>query len=306
MLTKIIITALKYIKRNKGLSIATIIVITITFLLGNLSLMLNFVASKTADYLESQPTLSILYDPKEKMNNIEALKEYLEKDEKVKSVEIRDSEDMQRDYLKAMGIPDDEFDFYMSEEYRIKILRIKLEPNVEIDPYLNLAKDEKNKGAQIIKILFFKDIAQKIKQFSNAVKLVGVAITLLMVFISVVLIYLTISFSINRFATEIEIMQLVGAEPNVVIHPFSLQGAFYGMAAASLSYTIVSLLILAIFSVLRNNVIFLFIRNISDQIGITNPVNLLPNLILLGVCEVIIGGLLGFICSYIVAKKYIK
>jgi hypothetical protein len=190
-------TTMKYIRRNPGL-LASVVIITVTFSLIRVFVMNQF-AAKAVTYLQSQPTLSVFYDSKEKEENIVAFKTFLEKKEGVLKVTYSTSADIQKQYLTSIGIAPEQQGQYTFDANQIRILRVQLKPGADYKPFLQMVDDEKNKGALIIDKVFFQDIVEKIRQFSNTVIAGSLGITVFLLIVSVVLVFLTIGFTINRF-----------------------------------------------------------------------------------------------------------
>jgi cell division protein FtsX len=299
-------TTWKYIRRNPGLSLATIVIITITFAMGTLLFIMNLFASATVNYLQSQPTISVLYNPKEKEENIAKFKSYLESQPGVVAVVYNNSSEIQREYLNSIGIPPEQQNQYAFDGNQMHVLRLQLEPNQDYQKFIALINEEKNKGALIVDIIFVQQIVDRIREFSNTVRIGGGIITLFLIVISLVLIYLTIGFTINRFAQEIDIMQLVGADSKLIMMPFILQGAFYGAIAAIFSYTTMLIFWGAAVMSLQNNILFEFIRNIITEVGLGALFTFTPLYLVFGIILTVIGIFIGVVCSYFATKRYIK
>lgn len=299
-------TTWKYIRRNPGLSIATTVIITITFAMATLLFLVNLLASQTVNYLQSQPTISVFYDPKEKEENVLAFKGFLEKQPGIIKVTYNSSSEIQKDYLNSIGIPTEQQNQYTFEDNQIRILRLQVEPNQDYQKYIELINSEKNKGALIFDIVFIQEVVDRIREFSNTVRIGGAAVTIFLIVISLVLIYLTIGFTINRYSQEIDIMQLVGADTKLIVAPFTLQGTFYGIFAALFSYISMMILWFSAIFALENNILFAFIRNMVSEVGLGHLFTLSPIFLLFGLALVLIGSIIGTLCAYLATKRYIK
>ena len=299
-------TTWKYIRRNPGLSLASIVIITVTFSLGTIFFVLNQFAAKAVDYLQSQPTLSVFYDPKEKEENIIAFKDYLEKQTGVMKVTYSTSADIQKQYLTSIGISSEQQGQYTFDANQIRIIRVQLKPGIDYVPFVKMVDDEKNKGALIIDRVFFQDIVEKIRQFSNTVTASSLIVTAFLFVISIVLVYLTIGFTINRFSQEIEIMDLVGAEPKVIAMPFMLQGGFYGTIAAVISFASITLFWVFANIVLKDNILFKFIHDMMSSVGLQALFYPSWIFVAFGTIEILLGAAIGYGCSYLATKRYIK
>ena len=299
-------TALKYIRRNPGLSLASIVIITVTFSLGTIFFVVNQFATKAVTYLQSQPTLSIFYDPKEKEENIIGFKGYLEKQNGVMKVTYSTSADIQKQYLTSIGISPEQQGQYTFDANQIRILRVQLKPETDYKPFVKMVDDEKNKGALIIDRVFFQDIVEKIRQFSNTVTVSSIVITTFLFIISIVLVYLTIGFTINRFSQEIEIMDLVGADPKVIAMPFMLQGGAYGVVASAISFVSILLLWSIANLVLQDNILFKFIHDMMSSVGLQALFYPSWLFVAFGAIEITLGALIGYGCAFFATKRYIK
>jgi cell division protein FtsX len=169
-----------------------------------------------------------------------------------------------------------------------------------------MVDDEKNKGALIIDRVFFQDIVEKIRQFSNTVTVSSIVITTFLFIISIVLVYLTIGFTINRFSQEIEIMDLVGAEPKVIAMPFMIQGGAYGVVASTISFISILLLWSIANLVLQDNILFKFIHDMMSSVGLEALFYPSWLFIAFGVIEISLGALIGYGCAFFATKRYIK
>ncbi|GEM_PF-1991734 len=302
-------TTWKYIRRNPGLSLATIIIISITFSIGTILFLLNLFATQTVNYLQNQPTISIFYDQREKEESIIAFKTFLEGQKGITKVTFSSSTQIQQDYLNSIGINPEQQGQYSFDDYAIRILRLQVEPNTDYKYFLQLIESEKSKGALISQIVFIQEIVDKIREFSNTVRIGGTLVTVFLVAMSLLLIYLTIGFTINRFSQEIDIMQLVGAESKVIMLPFTLQGAFYGVVATLVSYIVMLVLWFSTVFFLgniQNNTLFAFIKNIVSEVGLGSLFTFSLVHVLFGVILVTLGLVIGISCSYVATKRYIK
>lgn len=302
-MNKLVDTAWKYSRRNPGLSLASTVILTITFSLGTVFLFVNLFLTKTVQYLQSQPTISVFYDAKEKEENILSFKSRLEQEKgMIRVIYVTQSDSDQ--YLQRLGVDPKDQTNVTTAEYRI--LRLQIAPDADYDYFGQLIEKEKNNGGLIMYWFFFKDITDRISEFSNTVRVGSILITVALLIVSVVLVYLTSAFTINRFSTEIEIMQLIGAERKAILSPFTIQGALYGIIAALIAYIItVGLWAIAVF-VLRDNDVLRFIKNITAEVGLSALFTVSPWYIVVGLIEILIGGLLSYICSYLAVRKYIK
>lgn len=85
-------------------------------------------------------------------------------------------------------------------------------------------------------IKYYKDLIQKVYRISNYIKIFGTALVIVLIIVSLFIISNTIKLTVVSRRDEISVMKYVGATDNYVRIPFIIEGLFFGVLGALLSY----------------------------------------------------------------------
>jgi len=147
----------------------------------------------------------------------------------------------------------------------------------------------------IDEIIYQKDIITSLLNWTNATRKVGFAIIFIIASISFLTMVTIIGMKITNRKDEIKTSRLLGASSFYVKKPFILEGVIYGLFGSILGFILSFLL--ALFSQKTINTFFQPVTFINLSVSFC--------LILL-FSEIIVGTFLGFIASWVGAKRYIK
>ena len=147
----------------------------------------------------------------------------------------------------------------------------------------------------IDEIIYQKDIITSLLNWTNATRKVGFAIIFIIASISFLTMVTIIGMKITNRKDEIKTSRLLGASSFYVKKPFILEGIIYGLFGSIIGFILSFLL--ALFSQKTINTFFQPVTFINLSVSFC--------LILL-FSEIIVGTFLGFIASWVGAKRYIK
>lgn len=314
-MTSILNQTLKYIRRNKELSVATITVTTITFIIGSIFFIAISLAQRTVKFIEQQPHLIVMYDPDIPDESISAVKDFqktLETYPEILNVSFTDKSQAVDEYRDRYEPNTEKEDF--NQERFPPNLKIKLHNIKDADKIKGVIQEEKETNGLIKEVIFMEDVINKIKFISNAIKFGGFIIVVFLFGISVALILITIGFNISRYGTEIEIMQLIGATPRSIMMPFTIQGGIYGLTGALLSdltFLIIYLFITLLVSLTLNQSSdgsVVLVTNFLQDLGLTKQsgFSIITFIVMFVVVKALLGLALGLSSGYLASKKYIK
>ena len=181
-------------------------------------------------------------------------------------------------------------------------LEVKAYSLPQLDKIAGKVYSIKDPGGKINSIIYYKQVVSNIESFLSVVKVAGAALIIFLVAVSLVIVLVTIGISINSHATEIEIMQLVGASRNYIRLPYILDGAFYGIVGVFFSSVLIGLIVLFSTKIDTNiyYAVLSFFRNIPMP-----DFSLKVILEGLGI-EIVCGAILGGVGSLISLAKYLK
>ncbi|HOX40790.1 MAG TPA: permease-like cell division protein FtsX [bacterium] len=141
-----------------------------------------------------------------------------------------------------------------------------------------------------------KDLVERLVKITSFVRYLGWVLSSIFVLISILIIYNTIRLTIYARSEEIEIMKLVGASDWYVQGPFFLEGASYGILAAFTSAIVLFLAFNFSLPPAERYLGAAYANSMSEGLSFG----------LLLVIQLVVGLLLGTICSVFAVKKYLR
>ncbi|MEA3356980.1 MAG: permease-like cell division protein FtsX [Patescibacteria group bacterium] len=303
---RIIRNTQKNIVRNKWLSSASIIVISLTFMISTTLIGLVLISSNTISAFEKKAQIILFFENDTREEDIMQIKDTLEATDLLEDIEYISQEDALEIYKE-----DFEDDPTLVESVTADALPPSLglrTTNIEdVTEVIRICDQLKEDNPIIEEIMYFKDVVDALKGISKVIKIGGVALVVALCLTSSVLILITIGFNINAHKKEIEVMQLLGSTDNYIRIPFLLEGAIYGLIGAATSATILLTIWYVGMHLLQDNNMFLFISQTFNEIGM--PYLKQVNWQFIGIVfsvEVIAGGTIGFISSSLAIWKYLR
>ena len=288
--------------RNGSVSLASVVVITITlFVIGSIILSRAFLISSLEE-LKSKVDISVSFLPTVAESAVEALKQELSLLPEVKLVTLSSREAELADF--KLKNKDNALILQSLEEVgnpfgaRLNIVAGDPSQYESIIKFLN-TKDERalaGAGKKIIDdISYKKDSADRLIKIIKLGERMGLAVSLILVFMSVIVTFNTIALAIYVSREEISVMRLVGADDTYIRGPFVIEGALSGIIGALLA---LGLLYPSM----------LWVRNVTA--GVYGGVDLLAyylvNFAPLLFMLLVIGIFLGVASSYLAVRRHLK
>ncbi len=223
--------------RNSWLSLAAVLVMTITLFTIGLFLFLVRISNASAEAFKDRVEVSVFLKDEVQDDEIKNFREKLESRSDVKSLQFISKDEAFARYQERFGdnqsltglVTKDRN--FLPRSFRIKTFSPDDLGNIErfID---------QEEFRPVIRNFPFKTIkllADRIVVFADLISKSGIALSALLIGISVIVIFNAISLILHMRADEIEIMRLVGATSMFIRVPFILTGLFYGLLGAVLS-----------------------------------------------------------------------
>lgn len=303
---KLLETTKKNMKRNKFLTISTILVFSMVMMLSSFFVSLGIIAQKSVSHYEKKAQVIVFLKRDTRESDILAIKEALNNPELVEDIRYISQKDALEIYKE---------DFADNPDLLATVTAESLPPSLEIraksvDSLLKVIENinvQKETNAQIDEVMYFKDVVNNLKSISNAIKISSIVLISALTIVAFFLMKITIGFNINSHKEEIEVMKLVGSSNKYIRLPYILEGVLYGIFGGIIAATIILVPIQIILLHLMKNVDFSFLLNqMLRDIGMSfiKPVNLLFVLSYYLV-HVGIGVFVGTISSLSAVKKYL-
>lgn len=290
MLRRIFRNAILGIVRHGGLSLTTVLVITLTFGATSALALFAFGAGKILDYYESRALVTAFFKDTATEVQILALRDELLQRPGVKEVVYTSKEE-------AFSIYSEQFKDKpeLLEGIPTNVLPASLDVRTESLDYLPQVAEFFQGNELVEEVAFYQDVVERFKNLVNATRLSLLILVGLFAAISVVVVLITVGLIIHSMEEEIEIMSLLGATRTYIRLPFIIQGAVYGLLAAVISGGILTLATPSVFP---------YVRSFFANVPLPDP-SVWFQLSLVGL-EALAGVFIGALGSFLAVNRYLR
>lgn len=229
-------------KRNGIVSLASVLVLTITLMVISLLIFSQAVLKNSLSELKNKVDVTIYFNIGTSEDKISSLKSSLENLPEVAAVDYVSAEESLKDF-RAKHESDyptiqalDEIGENPLEAY----LNVKAKEISQYEGIANFLKSDNalalGSASYIDKVNYNqnKSVIEKLNNIIDGSQKLGLIVTLILVIISVIITFNTIRLAIYISREEIGIMRLVGAGKRYIRGPFMIEGAICGVIAAVL------------------------------------------------------------------------
>lgn len=283
------------IKRERFMTVASILIMTITFLILGVFVGIVALSQSAIKTLEDQAQLTVFFKDDFMPINILSLKKTLEADPRISRVNYVSKEDAFKIFT-TLNKDQPALLNSISKEVLPASIEIKTK---NISDLSNLASElSKKDGVEEVK--FFKDVLDRFRSWSSTVYTIGVLLVLLFLLVSYSVIVITLRVTISAKGSELEVMKLVGASDQYVKAPLLFQGMFFGAVSSLAS----GLLLFVVVLLAKSAHILPEKLRLAIFAGV--KVDILLFAFLLSLVLILSGVFLGYLGSYTAVKKYLK
>jgi len=282
--------------RNRLLTLATTIIIVLALFIISVFAFATSVANRTAAILRDKVDLVVYLKDSASEDQINALKDIIGSRLETKSIKFV-SKDEALERWKTNHADNQDLATVISETENPLPRSFEVKTNLpeEIKTLADYVNSE-DYAPLIEKISYeqTKNLVERLVKITKFVKVVGWSLSLLFVLISILIVYNTLRLTIYSRSDEIEIMKLVGASDYFVRGPFVVEGISYGLSGAIIAIVIFYFFFKFSIPFAQN---YLEVQDLKDSLEV--------NLWLIIGMQVVIGVILGALCSLMAAKKYL-
>ncbi|WP_188454125.1 permease-like cell division protein FtsX [Virgibacillus oceani] len=216
---------IKNIFRNGWMTVASIGAVTTTLILVGafLALMLNL--NQMADNIEDDVEIKVLIDLTANESQIKSLGEDIKNIDEVASVKFSSKDEELENLIESMGEEGESWQLFEQDNPLNHAYIIKAEDPVDT---IDIANEIKGFEA-VQEVNYGKDVVQKLFQFNEYARTIGLVLIAGLVFTAIFLISNTIKITIMARSREIGIMKLVGATNGFIRWPFFIEGLLLGV-----------------------------------------------------------------------------
>lgn len=277
------------ISRDKGLTFATMLVMTLTLFITSVFAVVSLTANSVLGYLEGRPQITVFFKNDFAEDKILSVERDLKNQANIASVNYISKDDALKFYLGEHRNEQN-----LIESVSSDIFPPALEIKAQKISDLESVAQKMSKMEGVDEVVFFRDVINTFKSWVDASRVIGLSLISVLAFISLFIILITIGMTIRSRGEEIEIMKLLGATDGYIRLPFLTQGFLYGLTSG-LSSTL-GLLILSLLVVGK---IGLILR------GITAP-PFGQFVIIVSVSQIFLGIILGMLGAWLSTKRYLR
>ena len=220
--------------RNKSMGIASIVSIcSMLLILGGITFGV-FVANNIVEDMKTKvDQIDVILEPEVTSERVLKIKEELKRIENVKEVNYISKEkalEKMKEQWKENSFLLDGMESALPESYELKVENIENSNTVASNIY-NI------KGVE--KVVYYKDIVDKITKMSEMVKYVGITLVGVLLLVSFFIMSITIKLTVIARRKEISIKKYIGATNMSITGPFIVEGMVLGLLGAGISFSII-------------------------------------------------------------------
>ena len=221
------------IRRTPFQALAASMVMFLTFLALQIFVIMAAGSQEALRYFESKPQVIAFFKEGTTNQDVSLIETALHQETRVTSTQFVSKEAALEIYRER-----NKNDPALLELVTANILPASLEISTQTPQDLQPIAEILKREPVISEGIVPQDVVQTLTSFTKVIRVTGGTIVgFLMVFATLVILMI-IGFKIRLKRNEIEIMRLLGASPNFIRTPFILEGIFYGVTGAILTWAI--------------------------------------------------------------------
>jgi cell division transport system permease protein len=214
--------SLRHIRRTPYQTFSAILMMTITFFMVSVFVLIAFISSSIFKHFETKPQVLAFYPNDTPESEILDIKKQLESTKLSKEVKYISSEQAAEEFKKDTKDIGDTVDL-ASEKILPPSLEISAWSLADLQTIKSIV--EKKEG---VKVIYVEEIVQRLSTWLNGLRTGGIVLLTLLIVESILVIWTIIGMRISQRKHEIEIMRLLGATTWYIRSPFIFEGILYG------------------------------------------------------------------------------
>lgn len=284
-------TVKRNIRRTPYQALAACMVMFLTFLVLTLFSILAIGSQQILKYYESKPQAIAFFKDNTKPQDISAIQAALTQTGKVNKLKFISKEEALQIYRER-----NKNNPQLLELVTANILPPSLEVSTtgpeDLAPIVEILKKE----PVIEEVVYPEDVVKTIAQATTLIRYVGIGIVSFLLIFSILAILMIIGFKIRVQRHEIETMKLLGASNWFIRAPYLMEGAYYGLFGATISWICTYLILWYLTPFLQNS--------LGPELKLL-PISILLMLEILGITSVV-SVMVGTVGSYGALRRYLK
>ena len=224
-------TSWKHIRRSPYQALAAVFIMTLTFLAISVFAFIVFGSSFIINHFESKPQVTGFFKNDATQANMDALQSQLNQSGFVSNIKFVSKKEALQIY-KEQNKNDPLLLDLVTEDILPASVQVSAKTINELAPVAQVLK-----GSQYIsEVIYQRDVVSMLTQWTNAIRIIGLALISVLSLVSIFIIMTIIGFKVSQKREEIEIMRLLSATNWYIRWPFILEGIFYGVAGTLIGW----------------------------------------------------------------------
>jgi len=283
-------TTWTHIRRSPYQALAATGIMTLTFFLSTLIILVAAGSQALLRYFETRPQVTAFFKDEIKIDQIEKLKEKLNQTEKVKSLKYVSKEEALEIYKEQ-----NKSDPLLLEMVTANILPASLEVSTTDIAYLGEIAQILRQEPGVEEVVFQEDVVKALKNWTDTIRKIGLALIGFLGLVSFLVVLVIIGMKVALRKQEVEVLQLIGATNWFIRAPFIFEGIFYGKVGAVLGWGAGILLLM-------------YSTPFLVEFLAGTPILPVPLILVLAILggEILAGVIIGALGSLLAVKRYLK
>lgn len=280
----------KHIRRSPYQAFAAISVMTLTFLLGGLFVILTLGSQALLNSFEQKPQIIVFFHDTKKDEDIQSLKTQFEANPKVASVKYVNKEQALEIYRE-----DYKENPLLLEMVSAEMLPASLEISATQIEYLTELAGSLENESDVEEIVFQEDVVNMLVAWTTIIRTLGLILIVFLGMVSLFTVMTVTSMKIALKREEIEILRLVGAAKGYIINPFVLEGVLYGIIGAFIGWLV-------------NTAFLVYATPFLEPTFVGTSLFPIPTLFYVSFFAglMVVGIILGFVASSLALSRYMR
>lgn len=225
----------KNIFRNGWMTVASVGAVATTLILVGVFLAIVFNLNAFANNIEDDVEMKILVDLTTSEEDVLELGEKVEQIEGVDSVYFSSNDEELESLINSMGDEGAAWGLFEQDNPLNHAFIVRAENPQDTETIAS----EVEQFDHVYEVNFGQDIVDRLFEFNNYARVIGIVLIAALVFTAVFLISNTIKITIMARSTEISIQKLVGATNGFIRWPFFVEGLLLGVFGSILPIVVV-------------------------------------------------------------------
>lgn len=303
-LLRIFKTTFKQISRSGWLSWASILVMTLSFVVTIVFMLLAFTLNLVLQSIENEPHIYMFYKAGTSEIAIQKTVDEWSRLDNIESIIYTTEEEALSEFKSYNQKTNPIAAEALREGILPGSLGIRLKSIESADEIIDLVENEKLENDSVLTVGYSEDVIENIKDIASIVRVGGGVVVGLLVLVILLFTLLTVEFKIFHRSEEIGVMQLVGGGLWYIRLPFILESAFYGILGALLAEGIIIGSYYGILRYYSQSELIQFLNRFFGDLAWPQLTSQEAIGVLFGILG--IGALIGIINSYLAISRYIK